>query len=94
MPSEWTSAKAFSHWNSPWKLINEFFDRGNCLRAVSAWSGSLGEQGCSNAPRYRHLLVRRIDMASPGRLYHDKIRKMRSIWLQLPVVGDITVSYR
>lgn len=60
------------------------------MHAAQSWFASLGERGCSNAPGYRHLLLRHIDMASPGRLSGYKIRKMRSIWLQLPVVADIT----
>lgn len=85
MPSEWTSARVISRWDSPWKLIQlKFLIRPvsarnlNGMHAAQSWFPSSGEQGCSisNAPEGAATCwLRRIAMAS--RLY--KIRKMRSI---------------
>lgn len=58
------------------------------MHAAQSWFASLGEQGCSNAPGGTCGVLIWLARA-------DSIRfKMGSIWLQLPVVMDITVSHR
>ena len=58
MPSEWTSARVISHWDSPWKLIQLKFlicpvsaRNLNIMHAAQSWFPSLGEQGCSMLQR-------------------------------------------